>query len=70
MAETVTPARESMKKLERLDAPLMSPGHSMKEDEVADLVARSQSQRQVPLPQSYLSASGAYKTPSRTPSNE
>ncbi len=50
MAETVTLARENIKKLERLEMSLMPPGllQSLKEDEVADLVKYLQSDRQVP----------------------
>jgi putative membrane-bound dehydrogenase-like protein len=52
MAETITLARDNIKKLERHDVSLMPPGllQSMKEDEVADLVAYLRSDRQVPLP--------------------
>ena len=52
MAETVTIARDNIKKVERLDVSLMPPGlfQAMKEDEVADLVAYLRSERQVPLP--------------------
>ena len=51
MAETVTLARENIKKLDRLEVSLMPPGlfQSLKEDEVADLVKYLQSDRQVPL---------------------
>jgi len=50
MAETVTHARDNIKKVERLEVSLMPPGlfQSMKEDEVADLVAYLRSDRQVP----------------------
>lgn len=52
MAETVTLARDNIKKLERLEMSLMPPGlfQTLKEDEVADLVAYLKSDRQVPLP--------------------
>ncbi len=51
MAETVTLARENIKKLDRLEMSLMPPGlfQSLQEDEVADLVKYLQSDRQVPL---------------------
>jgi hypothetical protein len=51
MAETVTIARENIRKIERLEMSLMPPGllQSMKEDEVADLVKYLQSDRQVPM---------------------
>ena len=51
MAETVTIARDNIKKLDRLEVSLMPPGllQSMKEDEVADLVAYLKGDRQVPL---------------------
>ncbi len=51
MAETVTLARDNIKKLDRLEMSLMPPGlfQSMKEEEVADLVKYLQSDRQVPL---------------------
>jgi putative heme-binding domain-containing protein len=52
MAETITLARDNIKKLDRLEVSLMPPGllQTMKEDEVADLVAYLRSDRQVPLP--------------------
>jgi putative membrane-bound dehydrogenase-like protein len=52
MAETVTLARDSIKKLERLPVSLMPPGllQALQENEVADLVAYLKSDRQVPLP--------------------
>lgn len=51
MAETLTIARDNIKKLDRLDVSLMPPGllQSLKEEEVADLVAYLKSDRQVPL---------------------
>ena len=51
MAETVTLARDNIKKLDRLEMSLMPPGllQSLKENEVADLVKYLQSDRQVPL---------------------
>jgi putative heme-binding domain-containing protein len=51
MAETVTLARDNIKKMDRLEVSLMPPGlfQSMKEDEVVDLVAYLRSDRQVPL---------------------
>ncbi len=50
LAETVTLARDNIKKLERLEMSLMPPGlfQSMPEGEVADLVAYLRSERQVP----------------------
>jgi putative membrane-bound dehydrogenase-like protein len=52
MAETVTIARDNIKKLDRLEVSLMPPGllQTLKEDEVADLVKYLQGDRQVPLP--------------------
>jgi putative membrane-bound dehydrogenase-like protein len=49
MAETVTIARENIKKLDRHEMSLMPPGlfQAMKEDEVADLVAYLRGDRQV-----------------------
>jgi putative heme-binding domain-containing protein len=51
MAETVTLARDSIKKLERLPVSLMPPGllQTLQENEVADLVAYLKSDRPVPL---------------------
>ena len=52
MAETVTLARDNIRKVERLEMSLMPPGlfQSLKDDEVADLVAYLRSERQVPPP--------------------
>jgi putative heme-binding domain-containing protein len=52
MAETITLARDNIKKLDRLDVSLMPPGlfQSLKEEEVVDLVAYLKGDRQVPLP--------------------
>ncbi len=52
MAETVTLARDNIKKLDRLEMSLMPPGlfQTLKEEEVVDLVAYLKSDRQVPLP--------------------
>jgi putative heme-binding domain-containing protein len=51
MAETVTLSRDNIKKVDRLEVSLMPPGllQSLKEEEVADLVAYLKSDRQVPL---------------------
>jgi putative heme-binding domain-containing protein len=51
-AETVTIARENIKKLERLDVSLMPPGllSGMPETEVVDLIAYLRTSGQVPLP--------------------
>ncbi len=52
IAETLTIARDNIRKLERHEMSLMPAGllQAMKEEEVADLVAYLRSERQVPLP--------------------
>ena len=51
-AETITLARDNIKKLERLDVSLMPPGllSGLPESEVTDLIAYLRTNVQVPLP--------------------